>query len=139
MEIGFDVKDIDKLTEKLLKAAQKTEPKQIKKFMKKEAKKLKRKTVTKAKKTVKKKEGNYFKGIKDGRVYKYNGDELAVRVYNSAPHAHLIEYGHEQLTKDKKSTGKFVKGNRIFESTRKEFQSEFISDIEDFAVNILKL
>lgn len=139
MEDGFNVDDIDKLTQKLLDVAKKTEPKQLKKFIKSEGNKLKRKTVSKAKKTVKKKKGNYLKGIKTGRVYKYKGDELAVRVYNSAPHAHLIEYGYEHKTKDKKPTGKFVPGKRIFESTRKEFQNQFIEDIEDFVVEKLKL
>lgn len=143
MEDGFDVKDIDKLTEKLLRAAERTDPKQIRKFMKKEATKLKNKTKAKAKKTVKKskkdKKVHYITSIKAGKVYKYKGDEMAIRVYSSAPHAHLIEYGHEQLTKDKKPTGKFVKGKRIFESTRKEFQNQFIDDIEEFAVKNLKL
>ncbi|MBP2027403.1 hypothetical protein J2Z35_001197 [Acetoanaerobium pronyense] len=142
MQDGFNVDDIDKLTQKLLDVAKKTEPKQLKKFIKSEGNKLKRKTVSKAKKTVKKKKGNYLKGIKTGKVYKYKGDELAVRVYNSMPHAHLIEYGYEHRDhkkRNKRPTGKFVQGKRIFESTRKEFQNQFIKDIEDFVVEKLKL
>ena len=43
-----------------------------------------------------------MKGFKRGKVYKYKGEEDTVRVYNSMPHAHLIENGH--IIKDK--TGK---------------------------------
>jgi len=127
----FSVADIDEVTKSFLKIAEKTKPKEMKKFMNKEGGKLKSRTMSKAKRTVKRKTGNYLKGIKKGRVYKYLGDELAIRVYNSMPHAHLIEDGHRQLTKSGKEVG-FVRGTRVFKMTRDEFEKVFTDDIIKF-------
>ena len=69
-----------------------------KKFLRQEGSKLLRKTKARAK-ALGTKTGTYKKSIKRGKVYRYNGAD-AIRVYSSAPHAHLIEEGHRMVTHD---------------------------------------
>ena len=108
-------------------------------FLQKEGSKLRSKTKAQARK-LGKKTGNYLKSIKRGKVYKYRGDK-AVRVYSYAPHAHLIEEGHQVVvahgngpqvgTHDGREVG-FVKGHHVFEVAAKGFESEFYTDLDDF-------
>lgn len=149
-----DVLDISELTEfaqDLLTLASRTMPKESKKFLQKEGNKLKNVTKKTARKSVKKKTGNYIKGIKRGKVYKYLGQDLSVRVYGTR-HAHLIEYGHRQVvqngrtdpkTKKKvnfKRAGKevgFVKGKRVFQRSAEEYQKQFVQNCETFIDELL--
>ena len=86
----FSTNDLEDLEKEVLRLARKY-PKEAKKFLQKQGNKLKAKAKKKAKSKVKVKKGNYLKGFKRGKVYKYKGEEDTVRVYNSMPHAHLIE------------------------------------------------
>ncbi len=141
LEDGFNVEDLDAVTKKLLKAAEDTQPKQLKKLMQAEGNKLKRKTLAKAKAEVTKRtdgKKSYFNSIKRGKVYNFKGDEVAVRVYSSAPHSHLIEYGHRMIKRNGEE-GEFVEGKHVFSDTRKDFQGQFIQDIEKFVTDKLKL
>lgn len=146
IENGFDVDHLDEFTLKLLKLAKKTMPKECNKFMKVEASKLNSKTKKKAKKEVKKNTGNYLKGFKRGKkVYDYEDVKYNIRVYNSSPHAHLIEYGHEVVKGGKHSNkgnkgGKkvgFVKGKYILDKSSREFENEFGKDTLEFVDNLL--
>jgi len=137
VEAGFDVDELDEYSIKLLKLAQKTMPKECNKFMKVEASKLNSKTKKRARKEVKKDTGNYMKGFKKGKiVYEYGDTRYNIRVYNSAPHAHLIEYGHEIVRGGKHSNkgnkgGKnvgFAKGKFVLENSSKEFEKDFEKD-----------
>lgn len=112
-------------------------PKHTKKFLQSQGNKLKRVAVKKAKSKVKKKTGNYLKGFKRGRVYKYNNKEDTVRVYNGMPHAHLIEYGHVITDKNGKEHG-FQKGKFILEEARREYQEKFISEADNLIDDIIK-
>ena len=132
----FSTNDLEDLEKEVLRLARKY-PKEAKKFLQKQGNKLKAKAKKKAKSKVKVKTGNYLKGFKRGKVYKYKGEEDTVRVYNSMPHAHLIENGH--IIKDK--TGKehgFKKGEFILEEAQKEFQEEFIKATDDFIDTVIK-
>lgn len=135
---NIDTRDLDDFAKSLLDFAGSEMAKQSKKFLQKEGNKLKRKTLSKAKSLTNKKTGNYYAGIKRGKVYSY-GDKNnnSVRVYGSSPHAHLIEYGHRQVTKDGKEVG-FVEGKNVFEKAKNEFENEFNSDCQVFADDILK-
>jgi hypothetical protein len=133
----FDISELDEFTKELLELAEEKMPNETKKFLQAEGNKLKRLTAKKAKQLVKKKSGNYLKGIRRGKVYKYQGDQTSIRVYNNAPHAHLIEHGHRQVTEDGKEVG-FVKGYRVFEKAAKEFEQEYISDCEQFVDDLLE-
>lgn len=113
-------------------------PKETERFMKNEAKDLRKRMIAYAKSKVKKVTGNYFKGFKAGKkVYKWSDADYNVRVYNSAPHAHLIENGHRGLFWGH-STG-WVPGKHIMENAMQQFAPEFESHIEnDLADFIVK-
>ncbi|MDD7603192.1 MAG: HK97 gp10 family phage protein [Firmicutes bacterium] len=108
----------------------------VKLFMKKEAQKERRRMLAAAKRKVKKVTGNYFKGFKVGKkVYSYPDAEYNIRVYNSAPHGHLIENGF-RLT----IGGKFIRwmpGKHIMEEVHRDFESEYAADVENELVNFV--
>nr|WP_184308857.1 HK97 gp10 family phage protein [Anaerosolibacter carboniphilus] len=126
---------MDQFSKDILKLAKQKMPKEVKKFLVKEGAKLNRKVKKKAQSKVKKKTGNYVKGFKKGRVYKYNSDEMAIRVYNGAPHAHLIEHGHA-VVRDGKEIG-FAKGKKVLEESAKEFENEFYQDMDKLVDEML--
>lgn len=137
MADGFDITELSEFETKLISLANEKMPKESKKFLRDEGTKLRKKTLSKAKQKVKKDAGNYFKSIKKGKVYIYKGnDALSIRVYSSAPHAHLIEKGHRQVTKDGKEVG-LVSGKRIFEESQIQFASEYYSDVQRFIDDVL--
>lgn len=65
--------------------------------------------------------GNYYKSFKRGKVFKAEDGTTVVRAINSAPHAHLIEYGH-RLVRGGKEVG-FVPGRLIMDAAGKKFDS----------------
>ena len=133
--MSVEIEGLDEFTKEMVEICSKEYPKQVKKMLQKSGNKLRRKVVGKAKGLVKTKTGKYIKGFKRGKVYKYAGDEDAVRVYNSAPHAHLIEYGHRMVTKSGKEVG-FVKGYHVLDGIKEEFSEEFAKDIDEMLDNL---
>jgi len=133
--MSVKIEGLNEFTKEMLDICSKEYPKQVKRMLQKSGNKLRRKVVGKAKGMVKTKTGNYIKGFKRGRVYKYGGDEDAVRVYNSAPHAHLIEYGHRMVTKSGKEVG-FVKGYHVLDGIKEKFSEEFSKDIDEMLDNL---
>ncbi|MEG2347910.1 MAG: HK97 gp10 family phage protein, partial [Cetobacterium sp.] len=104
---------LDKLSKDLLKMANTiNNGKDAKEFLKKSGNKLKNKTLNVAKSRVKESTGNYIKSIKRGKVYDFKG-ALAVRAYSTAPHAHLIEYGHIKKDRTGREHG-FQRGYNVF-------------------------
>ena len=132
----FEFDGLDEFTE-TTQLIKKTYPKEIKKFMQKEGNKLKKKTLQTARSSVGKKTGNYEKGIKRGKYYKYNEID-SIRVYSGSPahHGHLIEYGHKIVTHSGEDTGKTVKGYHIFKTSADMFESTYNKDCENFADKI---
>ena len=135
MEAGFDFSELSDFQKDLLNLAKNTMPSETKKFMKKEAGKLARKAKAVAKRETKKKTGNYIKGFKAGKVYYFGGD-LCCRAYNSAPHAHLVEYGHKKLSKGGKDLG-FTPGKYPLKKASDSFENEFAGDLETFIDDVL--
>jgi hypothetical protein len=93
--------------------------------MRKIGSKARTQVARKARIEVKKVTGNYIGktkkyGFKRGKVFKGSDGEWVVRVYNSSPHAHLIEHGHRMVTKDGKEVG-FIKGKKVLEKSMSEF------------------
>lgn len=119
---------LDTFARNMQRSAQQFQRKQ-KAFLRKEGTKLKTKTLQKAR-PLGRKTGNYLKSIKRGKVYEYNGAQ-AVRVYSTAPHAHLIEDGHRMVTHDGREVG-FVPGHHVFETAGREFEAQYLADMEDF-------
>ncbi len=124
----FDVTELDGFARNMQRSAQQFQ-RQQKAFMRKEGTKLKNKTLRRAR-TLGRKTGNYLKFIKRGKVYQYNGAQ-AVRVYSTAPHAHLIEEGHRMVTHDGREVG-FVPGHHVFEIAGTEFEAQYLTDVDDF-------
>jgi len=148
--IWFDTKDIEDYLNDMGLVA-KNYPKEIKKFMQSEGTKLKNRTIKKVKSsTLGKITGNYERGIKRGKYYKYreNGAD-SIRVYSNAPHAHLIEYGHEivhsgggKMKREKRKreygTGKYTRAFHLFRRAAEEFESVYETDCEKFALKIVE-
>lgn len=138
MADGFNINDLTDFEHDLLSLAQNTMPKESKKFLNKEGTVLRKDTLKYAKSKVKKETGNYFKGIKKGKVYKYNvNGALSIRVYGASPHAHLIEYGHKKINKSGEEVG-FVQGKHIFEKSANDFENKFYEDTEQFLDNLIE-
>lgn len=134
---NIDTSDIDDFAKSLLEFANSDMPKQSKKFLQKEGNKLRKKTLAKAKSLTNKKTGNYYKGIKRGKVYHYRyKNNNSVRVYGGSPHAHLIEYPHRIIVNGVEKG--MTDGKYVFEKAAREFEPEFNKDCEDFAEDILK-
>lgn len=79
----------------------------------------------KAKKEVKEKTGNYQKGFKRGKIFVGVDGAITARVINSSPHAHLIEDGHEMVSKTGEKLGRFVHGKQILKKGIAEFEQTF--------------
>lgn len=130
----FDTRELDAYAKELERTARESTKLQ-KKFMRQEGSKLLRRTKSEAKR-VKVKTGNYKKSIKRGKVYEYDGAQ-AIRVYSTAPHAHLIEDGHRMVTHDGREVG-FVPGMHVFEVAGKGFEPEYLADIDDMLDEAVK-
>lgn len=127
---------LDQLSKDLLKMANTVNNgKDAKEFLRKSGNKLKNKTLSVAKARVNENTGNYIKSIKRGKVYDFKG-ALAVRAYSTAPHAHLIEYGHIKKDRSGREHG-FQRGRHVFTTASKEFEDEFYNDTEKFLDDIL--
>ena len=132
----FSTDDLKELEKEVLKLAKKY-PNETKKFLQKQGNKLKGVAKKIAKSKVKIKTGNYMKGFKRGKYYKWNGEDDCIRVYNYMPHAHLIEKGH--IIKDR--TGKehgFKKGYFVLEQAHKDYYDEFVKSTEGFVDEVIK-
>ena len=132
---GFDTSALRAYSRDLQSAVNEY-PRQEKKFLRKEGSKLLRKTKKNAKR-VKKRTGKYHSSIKRGKVYSYHGAQ-AVRVYSAAPHAHLIEDGHRQVLPNGQELG-FIPGMHIFEESWREFEPEFLDDVDDMLDELTRL
>lgn len=152
---GFLFEELSSFKQHLMLDIQKNFPKETEKFIKQEAKKCMQVAKKVARKEVgtskgKKKDWieskSYHKGFKVGKTYNYSND-LCCRVYNKAPHAHLIEYGHvnvprgnarvttrtgrELQAKQSRGTG-FTMGKFVFKLAELEFVTDFKDDSEKF-------
>lgn len=132
---GMDTRELDELVKNMFRTAQDVYPDEAKSFLKKEGNKGRRLLRAKTKAVTKKKTGNLLKGIRRTGVQKYDGD-FQIRVYNKAPHAHLIEHGHVLWVNGTK-TEKFVPGKHPAADTTKQLKREFPRDVEGFVDEML--
>lgn len=156
MNDGFLFDGLSELRKNLMLSAKEKYPKETDKFMKQEAKKLLKSAKKLAKKTVGTskgqrknwvKEKSYHQKFKIGKIYVFGENDKCIRIYNSARHAHLVEYGHagvprgtkrattragraEQLKKRKIT--RYVEGKFVFLDTELDFKTEFELDCNDF-------
>lgn len=126
----LDITELSDFGQEILKTATTEMPKIAKSFLKGEANQLRNKAKKKARKELKEKTGNYIKGFTTGEVYPYGDTEYNIQVKNTAPHAYLIEEGHDMVTHDGRKVG-FVPGKHILENSAIEFEETFARDIEN--------
>jgi len=126
MAVSFEIDDseLDEWVEKI-EYFENQFPKEARRVMGRVGTKAKNIVKKEAKRRVKKKTGNYLKSIKRGRTFKSNMDEWTTRVYsdNTAPHAHLIEWGHRVVVNGKEVG--YVKGKKVFERSKKEVERNY--------------
>ena len=150
MDDGFDMSELSGFSRHLLDLAQDRFPQETKQFLRKQGSELNKQTKTLAKERVGKKgkgggdkpaDKRYLSGFKRGKAYKHEAsNSFAVRVYNTRPHAHLIEYGHTMLDHDQKPVQhgeRFVKGKFVLRDASQAFKPQFEEAIEGFIDDML--
>ena len=133
---GFTIDELEQLEKEVLKLAKKY-PNETKKFLQKQGNKLKSVVKKIAKAKVKTKTGNYMRGFKRGKYYKYNEEDDCIRVYNYMPHAHLIEKGHIIRDKTGKEHG-FKKGYFVLEQGHRDYYDKFVKSTDEFVDEVIK-
>lgn len=126
-----------------LESTSKNFSKSGKQHMRKEVRKLQRKTRAAARK-LGLKQGSYMKRIKAGKAWS-KGKSFGARVYSNAPHAHLVEDGHDQVQNPPKPIGRgvipgkgigkvigHVDGREVFKNAYEEFEPQFEKDTDDW-------
>lgn len=150
MDDGFDFSELSAFTQHLVDLAQEQFPKEMKQFLRKQGSELNKQTKALARERVGKKgkggsdkptDKRYLTGFKRGKAYKHEAsNSFAIRVYNTRPHAHLIEYGHVMLDHDKKPVQngeRFVKGKFVLRDASRAFRQQFEENIEEFVDEML--
>lgn len=117
MELEFD--GMDKLEENLIKAMRaygdiaEEELEDVSKDFKKDV-------VKHTKESVERRTGNLIRGFKLDKMQGY-AENIEINFRGTSPHFHLIENGHEQVTKTGKKVG-WVAGRLIVHQTREEYK-----------------
>lgn len=111
---GFDLHELDEFTRDLVDLAQKQFPKEAKQFIQKQGNEGRKRLRANTRAVTKKRTGNLLRGIQQGKATKYKGN-YQIRIMNTAPHAHLIEYGHSNIKTraGSGSQGKIPKGSPV--------------------------
>lgn len=137
---GIDLSELDEFTDRLIQSSKEAKKTQ-RRLLQQQGNKLKRKTKAQARVSgIKTKTGNYMKGIKRGKVWSSRNGAQSVRVYSGAPHAHLIEEGHDQVVNPGKGKGNgrgvrpgkgigrtvgHVEGREVFLKAGEAFEPEY--------------
>lgn len=141
MSVEIDFHELTEFQKDVLKSANNRFPKQARNFMQRVGNALKSSIMAGYKAKTNRKTGNLRKGLKRGKSYKYNGNEWQVRVYNKAPHAHLLEYGHKFRTIKRrgwKYTGQYVAGRHVVGAAAEAFPGTYNRMCEEFVDQFLK-
>ena len=141
MSVEIDFHELTEFQKDVMKSANDRFPKQARNFMNRVGNALKSSIMAGYKAKTNRKTGNLRKGLKRGKSYKYNGNEWQVRVYNKAPHAHLLEYGHRFRTIKRrgwKYTGQYVKGRHVVGATAEAFPETYNRMCEEFVDKFLQ-
>lgn len=143
VEAGFDLGELEELNSKFLNLAEDEFPKEAKKFIRRQGSKCETMLRNAYKTKVKKKTGNLIAGVGRGAPYLYTGS-YQIRVYNNAPHAHLIEHGHIMCGKDGKpivnKLGQeiWVDGKYVAAHTVEEYKRIYPEEVDKFVDQMLE-
>ena len=116
----MEIRGLTEFQRDLMRTSRKL-PKKMPMIMRKIGSKARTHVAKKSRQLIKKDTGLYHKKWKRGKVFTNNG-EIVVRIYNSSPHAHLLEEGHRQVTKDGREIG-FVQGRYPLKKAIREFEA----------------
>lgn len=138
---GLDIDELTEFTNRLAGINDREVKKRVTNMLRTEGANLRKETIAVAKSKIKKKTGNYLKGVKRGKVYLYQGDTWSIRTYSTQPHAHLIEYGHDMVVGGKKGKGGEVKGyvtgKKIFQTAERRYEPEYFKAVDKMVDDIL--
>lgn len=140
---GFDASDLSDLENQLLRLAAKQYPKEAKSFLRTQGNKAKTRLRNRTKSVTKKKTGNLLRGIDKSAPKLYEGS-FQIRVYNKAPHAHLIEHGHVMADKFGKpilnefGQEMWVNGRFPAAQTTNELKEIWPGEVEQFIDELLE-
>ena len=152
MSDSYVFSQLREVSQNIMNSIKREFPEETQIFMKEEAKKVNKIAKKIAKKEVGTAKGkktwvaskSYHRRFKVGKIYQYGGEDLAIRAYNSAPHAHFIEQGHRQVPRGPKGKSNkggqangFTDGKMIFYQAETEFAPEFNKDCEEFITNFI--
>lgn len=143
--MGLEFTSLDEFEKKMLRLAQVEYPKEAKKLMRQ----LARDTIKLAKpNTPVGPTGNLKKGWKVGKLY-VRGDSMSIVVKNTAPHAHLIEKGHQRgrvfrtregnwkTAKGTKNVA-FVPGNEMLSPAMKAIEQQIPSKLKAWITKMIQ-
>lgn len=116
----FTIKGLDGLNADILEAA-KHYPKEVEKHLKKTGDVLKKKAIEKTQDSGTDHKRKLIKSWKS-EIEGMSVDRLEYQIRNTAPHYHLVERGHNMVTRKGRTIG-FVQGRHFFESACDEFES----------------
>ena len=139
--VYLDVREWDKFDLDILDFVEKEMPKECKKFMRREGGRERTETRREARSTIKKKTGNFLKGVKVTRAWRNAKGGYGVKIradHRIAPHTHLIEYGHRILTRKRRFTGYRATDFHIYENANEHFQGKFYNDTLVFVGQMLE-
>lgn len=140
---GFDHKELVKLSKDLLKLAGTTYPAEAQRFLKDQANQARVRLRKNTQAVTRKKTGNLLRGVNRGKAHTYAGS-WQIRVYNKAPHAHLIEHGHVMAGSDGRpilnASGqeRWVNGRFPAAKTTNELKALWPGEVEAFVDELLK-
>ena len=145
---GLLFDDLSEFKQDLLRSVNEIFPKETNKFLKDEAKKLLKNVKKDAKRNVGTSKGikpnwiatkSYHGRFKVGKLYIYSENDKCIRVYNTAPHAHLIEQGHRQVPRGERGKsniggkGKgWTEGKFVMLMAQIAFKTQFETDVNEF-------
>ena len=152
-EASFLFGELDQLIENMEEEA-KNYNKRSKAMMKKQIRKLRRDARARARaQGIKKQTGTYQKSIKQGKVWRKDGDTLSARIYSDAPHAHLLEEGHDMVVNPGKGRGNghgvipgkgigrkvgHIDATWVFDSALKALVPQFEEAVEDMLDEVVR-
>ena len=143
MQAGLDTRELAQLARDLETIAR-DYPDRAKKHLQTEGNKVKKRLYAETKAATTKRTGALLKGVRRLGVKKRDGD-LSVTVTSKAPHAHLIEEGHEQYApvpgkgrRYQRKTGKRVAGRYPAEHTVAAMGPEIERDAAKLADEVLR-
>lgn len=132
---GFDWSELEQLNRDMLSVVNDRYPKEAKELLRKISAKGKKYVRQETRSRTKKKTGNLLEGIDRSRPHQFQGD-WQVRVYNTAPHAWLVEHGH-RLVAWGRETDREVPGKYPVTEARKRIAAEFFDDADAFIDELL--